>query len=190
MIEGDPIDVALSWATSNEKEGEIPVISMANDKKPGGDWESSSWLSSNRWNWVLISSQMSWPPRKTCVDEAISLRHGTMHEGIIQVITRFRPKEGFILNTLVRNSSLLSIPNSVSGIPSFGCCDRQQLFFKLESLSHIEIFLSTFERLNLSLLHKFSLSLCFSCEIWWGSTVVFRCGPENYKLWKDFKGMH
>jgi len=42
MIEGDPVDVALSWATTNEKEGEIPVISMANDKKPGGDWESST----------------------------------------------------------------------------------------------------------------------------------------------------
>jgi hypothetical protein len=41
MIEGDPVDVALSWATANEKEGEIPVINMANDKKPGGDWESS-----------------------------------------------------------------------------------------------------------------------------------------------------
>lgn len=41
MIEGDPVDVALSWATTNEKEGEIPVISMANDKKAGGDWESS-----------------------------------------------------------------------------------------------------------------------------------------------------
>jgi len=43
MVEGDPVDVALSWATTNEKEGEIPVINMANDKKPGGDWESSSW---------------------------------------------------------------------------------------------------------------------------------------------------
>jgi hypothetical protein len=42
MIEGDPVDVALSWATTNESEGEIPVISMANDKKPGGDWESST----------------------------------------------------------------------------------------------------------------------------------------------------
>ncbi len=42
MIEGDPVDVALSWATTNEQEGEIPVISMANDKKAGGDWESSS----------------------------------------------------------------------------------------------------------------------------------------------------
>ena len=42
MMEGDPVDVALSWATTNEKEGEIPVINMANDKKPGGDWESSS----------------------------------------------------------------------------------------------------------------------------------------------------
>jgi hypothetical protein len=42
MIEGDPIDVALSWASTNEKDKEmIPVISMANDKRPGGDWESS-----------------------------------------------------------------------------------------------------------------------------------------------------
>jgi hypothetical protein len=41
MIEGDPVDVALSWATTNEKEGEIPIISMANDKRPGGDWEAS-----------------------------------------------------------------------------------------------------------------------------------------------------
>jgi hypothetical protein len=42
IIEGDPVDVALDWATTNKKEGEIPVINMANDKKPGGDWESSS----------------------------------------------------------------------------------------------------------------------------------------------------
>jgi hypothetical protein len=42
MIEGDPVDVALSWAATNDKEGEIPIISMANDKRPGGDWEASS----------------------------------------------------------------------------------------------------------------------------------------------------
>lgn len=42
FIEGDPVDVALSWAADSNIEGEIPVISMANDKRPGGDWEASS----------------------------------------------------------------------------------------------------------------------------------------------------
>ena len=53
VIDGDPIDVALDWHESNTKDhasnrtssfakqgGSIPVVSMANDKRAGGDWES------------------------------------------------------------------------------------------------------------------------------------------------------
>ena len=35
MMERDPVDVALSWATTNEKEGQILVMGMANDQKSG-----------------------------------------------------------------------------------------------------------------------------------------------------------
>ena len=53
VIDGDPVDVALDWHESNSKEpssmrssslakpaGSIPVVSMANEKRAGGDWES------------------------------------------------------------------------------------------------------------------------------------------------------
>jgi len=53
VIEGDPVDVALSWHDSNCKDtaagstsrsgiagGSIPVVNMANEKRAGGDWES------------------------------------------------------------------------------------------------------------------------------------------------------
>lgn len=55
VIEGDPVDVALDWHDSNCKDtaagstsksnvsgSSIPVVSMANEKRPGGDWESST----------------------------------------------------------------------------------------------------------------------------------------------------
>ncbi|KAL9098696.1 MAG: hypothetical protein Q9163_005689 [Psora crenata] len=53
VIEGDPVDVALDWHDSNCKDSaagstskssiagsSIPVVSMANEKRAGGDWES------------------------------------------------------------------------------------------------------------------------------------------------------
>ncbi len=47
VIDGDPVDVALDWhdvnnaERSTEKEGgTIPIVSMANEKRAGGDWES------------------------------------------------------------------------------------------------------------------------------------------------------
>ena len=50
VIDGDPVDVALDWHESNTKDmktqslsrpvGSIPVVSMANEKRAGGDWES------------------------------------------------------------------------------------------------------------------------------------------------------
>ena len=55
VLEGDPVDVALDWHDSNCKDtadgsaskssisgSSIPVVSMANEKRPGGDWESST----------------------------------------------------------------------------------------------------------------------------------------------------
>ncbi|KAI9798148.1 MAG: hypothetical protein M1825_005409 [Sarcosagium campestre] len=55
VIDGDPIDVALDWYEANVKSSapmpppnstrqaevtQIPVVNMANEKRPGGDWES------------------------------------------------------------------------------------------------------------------------------------------------------
>ena len=50
VIDGDPVDVALDWHDSNigekgtprssKQAGAIPVVNMANEKRPGGDWES------------------------------------------------------------------------------------------------------------------------------------------------------
>lgn len=44
VIDGDPVDVALDWHDYNHKadlaSGRIPVVSMANEKRAGGDWES------------------------------------------------------------------------------------------------------------------------------------------------------
>lgn len=46
MIEGDPVDVALDWARTLQIPGQppplVPIVNMANDKRPGGDWEASS----------------------------------------------------------------------------------------------------------------------------------------------------
>lgn len=53
VIDGDPVDVALDWHDTNSRDsayskatngakqsGSIPIISMANEKRAGGDWES------------------------------------------------------------------------------------------------------------------------------------------------------
>lgn len=53
VIDGDPVDVALGWSDSNVRTSEqenqhglgreaarIPLVSMANEKRAGGDWES------------------------------------------------------------------------------------------------------------------------------------------------------
>lgn len=53
VIAGDPVDVALDWHDTNCKDtaagstsssgiagSKIPVVNMANEKRPGGDWES------------------------------------------------------------------------------------------------------------------------------------------------------
>lgn len=48
VIDGDPVDVALDWSShtalnnglSSSQAPKIPVINMANEKRPGGDWES------------------------------------------------------------------------------------------------------------------------------------------------------
>ena len=54
VIDGDPVDVAIDWSEYNNKggskgsgsspgqgQGRIPVVNMANEKRAGGDWESS-----------------------------------------------------------------------------------------------------------------------------------------------------
>lgn len=43
VMEGDPVDVALGWCQHVQTNGHkvtIPVVNMANEKRPGGDWES------------------------------------------------------------------------------------------------------------------------------------------------------
>ena len=50
VIDGDPVDVALDWHDANCKESSpsisslagssIPIVNMANERRPGGDWES------------------------------------------------------------------------------------------------------------------------------------------------------
>ena len=50
VIDGDPVDVALDWYEYSLKNGNagtspsctkpIPIVNMANEKRPGGDWES------------------------------------------------------------------------------------------------------------------------------------------------------
>jgi len=53
VVEGDPVDVALDWYDQNVLEAQtqnpsanvsvprVPIVNMANEKRPGGDWESS-----------------------------------------------------------------------------------------------------------------------------------------------------
>jgi hypothetical protein len=42
VIDGDPVDTALKWhRESTEGSKSIPVVSMANEDRPGGDWESA-----------------------------------------------------------------------------------------------------------------------------------------------------
>lgn len=46
IIDGDPVDVALDWhlytaqSSSSGVAPRIPAVNMANEKRPGGDWES------------------------------------------------------------------------------------------------------------------------------------------------------
>jgi Uncharacterized protein conserved in bacteria (DUF2263) len=44
VIDGEPVDVTLDWFNYNYRTSgnatRIPVVNMANDKRPGGDWES------------------------------------------------------------------------------------------------------------------------------------------------------
>ena len=53
VIDGDPVDVALDWNEHNRREltpsppsspgaddSIIPIVNMANERRPGGDWES------------------------------------------------------------------------------------------------------------------------------------------------------
>lgn len=41
MTQGDPVDVALGWASQSAPNGTgVPFICAANDKRPGGDWET------------------------------------------------------------------------------------------------------------------------------------------------------
>jgi hypothetical protein len=46
VIDGDPVDVALGWyqcevdAKDLSPQNRIPVLNMANEKRPAGDWES------------------------------------------------------------------------------------------------------------------------------------------------------
>ena len=46
VIDRDPVDAALKWHEENAEGSEIavkaiPVVSMANEQRPGGDWESA-----------------------------------------------------------------------------------------------------------------------------------------------------
>ncbi|KAF1984152.1 hypothetical protein K402DRAFT_151377 [Aulographum hederae CBS 113979] len=44
VIPNDPVDVAVGWHAERSGEGgelgPVPVVNMANEKRPGGDWES------------------------------------------------------------------------------------------------------------------------------------------------------
>ena len=42
VIDNDPVDTALDWSMENaEGSNMIPVVNMANEEQPGGDWDSS-----------------------------------------------------------------------------------------------------------------------------------------------------
>ena len=69
VIDGDPVDVALDWyeytrqqmPKGTEPACRIPVVNMANEKRPGGDWESGAMAPeecfSRRSNLVLALSR-------------------------------------------------------------------------------------------------------------------------------------
>ena len=47
IIDGDPVDVAIDWYETLIRDNpdgstmpSIPIVNMANEKRPGGDWES------------------------------------------------------------------------------------------------------------------------------------------------------
>ena len=47
IIDGDPVDVAIGWYETLIKDDpngttlqSVPIVNMANEKRPGGDWES------------------------------------------------------------------------------------------------------------------------------------------------------
>ena len=42
VVDKDPVDTALDWVIENaEGSSIIPVVNMANEKQPGGDWDLS-----------------------------------------------------------------------------------------------------------------------------------------------------
>jgi hypothetical protein len=40
VLEGDPVDVALELGITIDKPDGVVLVNMANDKRPGGDWEA------------------------------------------------------------------------------------------------------------------------------------------------------
>ncbi|KAL9085984.1 MAG: hypothetical protein Q9165_007346 [Trypethelium subeluteriae] len=71
VIDGDPIDVALDWYEYTKQQApsggdpprRVPVVNMANEKRPGGDWESGAMAPeeclARRSNLVLALSRTS-----------------------------------------------------------------------------------------------------------------------------------
>ncbi|KAL9065906.1 MAG: hypothetical protein Q9157_007314 [Trypethelium eluteriae] len=71
VIDGDPIDVALDWyeytkqqtPSGSDPPHRVPVVNMANEKRPGGDWESGAMAPeeclARRSNLVLALSRTS-----------------------------------------------------------------------------------------------------------------------------------
>lgn len=85
VMEGDAVDVAINWqdetapnAKQEDRGNRILVVNMANDKKPGGDWESGTigpeecfarrsnlaqQLKTHWYTWDVTSAHYPIPPR-------------------------------------------------------------------------------------------------------------------------------
>lgn len=60
----DPVDVALDWAP-----GIVPVIMPANDKRAGGDWEASQFLSPGEASICLLTEYRCYGCRRMSLPE-------------------------------------------------------------------------------------------------------------------------
>ncbi|KAI9666310.1 MAG: hypothetical protein M1821_004245 [Bathelium mastoideum] len=95
VIDGDPVDVALDWYEYTYKDASsrsnaprrVPVINMANEKRPGGDWESGAMAPeecfARRSNLVLALSRASNGRNPTSLDHYPLPQTGGLYSQVV-----------------------------------------------------------------------------------------------------------
>lgn len=100
VIDGDPVDVALDWYEYSKQQTtggngpprRVPVVNMANEKRPGGDWESGAMAPeecfARRSNLVLALSRTSEGQGPPSLDHYPLPQTGGLYSQVGKALTR------------------------------------------------------------------------------------------------------